>query len=48
MRVHPVFNVNLLQPAADDPLPSQRQPALPPIEVEGIEQFEVEEVVNLF
>jgi hypothetical protein len=43
-----VFNVNLLQPAADDLLPSQRQPAPPPIEVEGIEQFEVEEVVNSF
>jgi hypothetical protein len=46
MRIHPVFNVSLLQPAADDPLPGQHQPAPPPIEVEGVEQFEVEEIVD--
>jgi hypothetical protein len=48
MRIHPVFNVNLLCPAAEDPVPRQQQPLPPPVEVEGIEQYEVEEVVNSF
>ena len=43
-----MFNVNLLQPAVNDLLPGQRQPAPPPIEVEGVEQFEVKEVVDSF
>lgn len=46
MRNHPVFNVNLLNPASDDPVPGQRNPPPPPVEVEGIEQFEVEEILN--
>ncbi|QSZ34660.1 hypothetical protein DSL72_007514 [Monilinia vaccinii-corymbosi] len=46
MRNHPVFNVNLLYPVTDDPLPGQRNPPPPPIEVEGIEQFEVEEILD--
>lgn len=48
VRIHPVFNVNLLRPATEDFLPGQRQPPPPPIEVEGVEQWEVEEVVDSF
>jgi hypothetical protein len=48
MQIHLVFNVNLLCPAADNPVPRQQQPPLPPVEVEGIEQYEVEEVVDSF
>jgi hypothetical protein len=48
MRIHPVFNVNLLYPATNNPVPGQRQPPPPPVEVEGIEQYEVEEVVDSF
>jgi hypothetical protein len=48
MRIHPVFNVNLLRPAADNPAPGQRQPPPPPVEVEGMDQYEVEEVVDSF
>ena len=48
MKIYPVFNVNLLYPAADNPLPRQTHPPPPLIEVEGIEQFDVEEVVDLF
>jgi transposase InsO family protein len=46
MKIHPVFNVTLLQPAVSTPLPGQTQPPPPPIEVDGIEEWEVEEVVD--
>lgn len=46
MRVHPVFNVHLLRPAAEDPLPGQAQPPSPPVEVEGLEEWEVEDIVD--
>ena len=45
MRIHPVFNVSLLRPAATDPAPGQHLPPPPPVEVEGLEEWEVEEVV---
>jgi hypothetical protein len=48
MRIHPVFNVNLLYPATDNPVPGQQQPLPPPVEVEGIEQYKVKEVVDSF
>lgn len=48
MKVHPVFNVNLLVPAAADPHTGQRQAAPPPVEVNGLEHFEVEEIVDSF
>ena len=46
MRIHPVFNVSLLRPAAVTPLPGQVQPPPPPVEVDGLEEWEVEEVVD--
>jgi hypothetical protein len=48
MQIHLVFNVNLLCPAANNPIPRQQQPLLPPVEVEGIEQYKVKEVVDSF
>jgi hypothetical protein len=46
--VHPVFHVDLVRPAATDPLPSQErddaQP--PPIIVDGEEEYEVEEILG--
>ena len=46
MKNHPVFHVSLLCPVANDPLPSQRQDPSPPVEVDGVEEFEVEEVLD--
>lgn len=46
MRIHPVFHVNLLRPAENNPLPEQRQPPPPPVEVDGAEEFEVGEILN--
>jgi hypothetical protein len=46
MKNHPVFHVNLLRPAVNDPQPGQRQDPPPPVEVDGVEEFEVEEVLD--
>jgi hypothetical protein len=46
MKIHPVFHVNLLRPAATDPLPEQRQEPPPPVEVEGVEEWEVQDILD--
>jgi hypothetical protein len=38
MKIHPVFYVNLLCPAATNALPRQRQEPLPLVKVEGVEE----------
>lgn len=46
-RIHPVFHVELVRPAAEDPLPSQivddSQP--PPLEINGELEYELEEML---
>ena len=47
LHVHPVFHVNLLEPAAtDDPHPGHVQPPGPPIEVDGETKYEVTAIVD--
>jgi len=46
-RLHPVFPIVKLYPAADDPIPGRRtRPPPPPVLVEGNEEFEVEKILN--
>ncbi len=44
--MHPVFPVSLLEPAADNPLPGQKKPPPPPVEIDGEPEYEVEEIVD--
>lgn len=46
VRLHPVFHVSLLEPAASDPYPGQRVPPLRPVIVEGEEEWEVEDILD--
>ena len=46
MKVHPIFHVSLLEPAASDPLPGQLQPAPPPVIIDEELEWEVDEIVD--
>ena len=47
LHVHPVFHVNLLEPAAtDDPYPSHVQSSGPPIKVDGETEYEITAIVD--
>ena len=46
MRYHPVFHVNLLRPASNDPVPGQVQPPPPPVEVDDHNEWQVEELLD--
>ena len=46
MKIHPVFHVSLLEPAANDPVPGQKQSRPPPIVIDGEEEFQIEEIYD--
>ena len=46
VRIHNVFHVSLLSLANEDPYPGQRLPPPPPIEVDGEEEYEVDEILD--
>ncbi|KAH0614663.1 uncharacterized protein H6S33_000299 [Morchella sextelata] len=46
MKIYPVFHVSLLSPAVNDPLPGQEQLPPPPVEIEGQEEWEVEDILD--
>lgn len=46
MKIQPVFHVSLLEPVAEVPIPGQVVVPPPPMEVEGQEEWEVEEVLD--
>ncbi|KAH0606105.1 uncharacterized protein H6S33_003766 [Morchella sextelata] len=46
MKVHPVFHVSLLSPEANDPLPGQQQLPPLPVEIEGEEEWKVEDILD--
>ena len=46
MRIHAVFHMSLLRPAATDHLPGRTQEPPPPVKVNGIQECEVEDIVT--
>jgi hypothetical protein len=46
MQVHPVFHVSLLEHAANNPFPGQWLPPPPPVEVDGEEEYHVDEILD--
>ena len=46
MKVHPVFHVSLLLKYEPDRIAGRTQPPPPPVEIEGADEFEVQEVLD--
>lgn len=46
MRIHPVYRVSLLEHAAGDPFPGQHQLPPPLVEVDGEEEYYVDEILD--
>jgi hypothetical protein len=46
IKIHPVFHVSLLRPDPEDPLPGQKHDPAPPVEVDGLEEWLVEDILD--
>jgi hypothetical protein len=46
MKCHNVFHISLLEPAADDAYPRQNTEPLPPVEIDGKDEYFIEAVLN--
>src|SRR6202165_392033 len=46
MRIHPVFHGSFLSPYHANTLPGRSQPPPPPIEIEGQQEYEVDEILD--
>jgi hypothetical protein len=47
VRIHPVFHSSLLEPVSEKtPIPGQINPEPPPIEIDGQDEWEVEEIID--
>jgi hypothetical protein len=46
MRIHPVFHVSMLEVYSTNEIPNRTVPPPPPIEVDGEEEYEVEDIVD--
>ena len=46
MKIHDIFHFNLLQKAANNPLPGQQNSPLPPIVVNNKEEWKVNNILN--
>jgi hypothetical protein len=44
LQIHQVHHVSLLDPVAEDPLPGQKITPPPPVEVDGYQEYQVEQV----
>ena len=46
MKIHPVFHDFLLEPYKDSTIPGRLQAPPPPIEIDGVEELEVSEILD--
>ncbi|SJK99876.1 uncharacterized protein ARMOST_03187 [Armillaria ostoyae] len=44
--IHPVFHVSQLEPVEENTIPNHIQPPLPPVEVDGEEQYEIAQILD--
>jgi hypothetical protein len=46
MKYHNIFHVSLLEPAADDAYPRQNMEPLPPVEIDGEDEYSIEAILD--